>query len=769
MLLYTYYIIKMDPQAEEQKKRDEEKQTKLKIDEEIKKNAEGNNKDKNSYEHLFLQNVFNIHINIETNIPKSTPVLLTSSMFIQDDVSKDAEKVADFPLSEFPFFTTEIQYPPTLFQNLPREDILFFFFNKSFFKRSIMNLLTLAEIKTMIDTANKTAEEKENETQNGEYNIQIMLRILFSVVFPQKYDVFSSLDRLIKREPVASPPIFINPTYTYLSINKQVFTATRVVWLNDLFNHPLYKNVCFDFLNYKKWCDSEIKRSQKKTADLTQTLKKKLDKHNFEKDLRYVENLLKPKTTTSKISQKDTLNLTTIIRIIKKIDAFLKLGETDAFKKMATEIDNEFIYSNETEIMVEFQFPPYKVPLERDKGYWYLGFFEQIPEEKDKLKIVIYKSSNKTEKLFEFVEEKRLIKNYNVREPKINKIIKKLEDERQNPDYYDMLKLSNFNVSYSSGNVYQTINNFFINGWDVSKTKTNNIIFPFGDTPTEFNDNVDTFLKLFNDEKYVARYKNFPDETSDTQKTPIDVLVSTIVTLDQLISSSYIDNESLKFYKALVETAKELVKSTKFSKEYLKNATVNIKKKDDFKSYQDAESLIKSLEMLLDPQRESANNKLQNILISYSKNDVSKITFGQIMGVLEPCFYTFDCKPIENSRDKYWLTSYMNTSFQNINIGDLKKPQYEIYIHIDLVKGKLDAANVDKIKCEYKDIKLTDQFNRLFKKKRTRDWILQNYPYIDISEKSAAVPAVKPSRKGGKKKTRRLKNIYLRKTIKLQR
>jgi hypothetical protein len=747
---------------------DPEEEIKKKFNEEIEKNKQGDEKDKESYEHLFLQNISNIKINIETNVPNTKTFPLTSGFFIKNDESNN-DKKEDFPLSEYPFFTTEIKYPEMLLYKIPYEDILYFFFNKSFFKKSIMKLLSIDDI--IINSNDDNKNTNDDNQKNGEFNIQIMLRMLFTVFFPQKSDISSSFGKFIQKESNFKQISFPKKYYTYVSINSQIFTITRVVWLNDLFNHPLYKNVCMDYLNYIKWCDSESKRSEKKIKELEEIFNKNIKKQNIEKDLRYVNNLLTPKSSTSKISQKDTLNLNSILRTIKKIDAYLKLSNKDKFKDISKNIDDELIYSNETEIPIEFQLPG------DSDNFWYFGFLEQNSYNKDQVKIIVYQTNYKSEddKFFELTLEKRLLKNYNLREPEIEKILKKLEDEKENSLFYDSLIENNFQVDYTKKDPktlkYTNIDLFLRNGWKPIdyKTKSQNgfeRIFP-----SKYDK--DTFLKLFNEKKFISRYRGFPKDDYENKKDPLEILLSAIITLDDVISSNYIDNESLKFYKKLIEISKDLSTTIKFSKEYLKNKTIDIKKKEDFKSIEEAENLIKSIEELLEPKRESNNQNLQNILVNFSKNTNSVISFNLLINLISSCFYTFECKPINNLRDKQWLIPYINTSFQNINIGDFKKPNYEIYLHIDLVKGKLDDTNTSKIKCEYKDISLTDTFNELFSKKKNRYWLLKNHPFLDVSKTSSisqpTTLKVQPSkliRQGGKKTIKKLKKTKLHKTRK---
>lgn len=790
----------MDPDEEERKKEEEEEQERLKqekvreqntnasFSDKIKENEKGNDTDKESYEHLFLPKMTNILINIQTNIPNGKVFPITSSFLIQtDDPSEkeqNKEKMEQYPLSEFPFFTTEIKYPKDLIQKIPRKDILFFFFNKSFFKKNFMKLISMDEIKKIINSKapKNKYRAKEEETVNGEFNIQIMLKMLFTVVFPQKADISSSLDKFIKKDGSSVALLPQDYDYTFVSVGGQPYTITRVVWLNDLFNHPLYGKVCSNFITFKRWCDTEIKRSESKSGDLLENIMKILRKQNFEKDIRYVNNILSPKTgNVTRISQKDILNLNTILRTIRKLDAYVKIRDPAKFIKATQEIDNEFIFSNEVETQIEFQIPVGDLPPLRkdsDKDFWYSGFLEADPTNKNNFKIIIYMSPDKTVKLMELSVEQRFLINYNIREPpKIDKILRKLENEKKNKDYYDSLVANDFKVEYitkASSAVYTNdINSFINNGWaNISpprRVNGKNTIFPFTDMSIEAN--VDNFLKLFNDNVFVSRYKNFPDDdtdSSDTKKNPLDIVLSIITNLDEVISASYIDNESLKIYKKLIEISKELKKLRKFSKDYLKNKSIDIKKKDDFKSYEDADILIKSIEEILEPNRESTNQILQRMFINYSKNIQSGITFNSLMDLLEPCFNTFNCKPIENLRDSDFLLPYLNTSFHNINSNNFKKPQYEIYIHIDLVKGKLDTTNIGKIKCEYKDVSLTDQFNSLFRKKRVRNWILTNHPFLDVSKASTAAPAKKQAGRGGKKRSRKIKKFNLHKTIKLR-
>jgi len=60
------------------------------------------------------------------------------------------------------------------------------------------------------------------------------------------------------------------PTYTYVKIDGNEYTLMKLIWLNDIFNHPKYNKLVDEFINYKNWCTLKSKTIQKKLTIILQ-------------------------------------------------------------------------------------------------------------------------------------------------------------------------------------------------------------------------------------------------------------------------------------------------------------------------------------------------------------------------------------------------------------------------------------------------------------------------------------------------------------------
>jgi len=122
--------------------------------------------------------------------------------------------------------------------------IIQFFFDKDVFIKQLQNI-------------------RENENQNEHEtnliireNIMTMLYLLFPTGFPSQENIHNSYDILTMNESnhilSGISKIFKPVDYSYLKINGSIYTTSRVVWLNDLFNEPNFTNLLELYDIFKK-------------------------------------------------------------------------------------------------------------------------------------------------------------------------------------------------------------------------------------------------------------------------------------------------------------------------------------------------------------------------------------------------------------------------------------------------------------------------------------------------------------------------------------
>jgi hypothetical protein len=143
----------------------------------------------------------------------------------------------------------------------------------------------LANIKTN-EEKNK-AESSKVAAPIGAYeyaneNIMILLQTLFPNSFPILNNITESFKMMVLNAPLPftfknAIPEFLRVNsyksqfYSYLKIDGKIYTSTRLIWLNDIYNHPTYSALV---LKYKIF--NGAKKTQK--TKLEGELKKKRDK-----------------------------------------------------------------------------------------------------------------------------------------------------------------------------------------------------------------------------------------------------------------------------------------------------------------------------------------------------------------------------------------------------------------------------------------------------------------------------------------------------------
>lgn len=210
-----------------------------------------------------------INVMIDSGIPGIQPFKLTSSMLHHVDLKYGKSQ----KLSELPFFTKDIKYPMKQLYRLrgiSYKKILKFFFDKKYFEATIASSIGNNRIKTTKKTNKKTKKKIKNITQPviEEYNeiiinhnINAMMELLFPTIFPSMRNFSSSYDTYIannQKSDISFKGISYNK-FSYLKIDGKTYTVSKVTWLNDLLNNPVYKNFIDEFTSYRNWVEKESK------------------------------------------------------------------------------------------------------------------------------------------------------------------------------------------------------------------------------------------------------------------------------------------------------------------------------------------------------------------------------------------------------------------------------------------------------------------------------------------------------------------------------
>lgn len=229
-------------------------------------------------------NIYQMRINILTQIPNNKQFELTSQILVHGN-----KKL----LSSYPFFTDNKPFPKKL-QTMNYDDIVFFFFNKQNFttimkntnavKKTVKNYDTYKIPNLKKDTRKKRANNisELSPVQIKFENFTFMLQLLFPTTFPLANNIETSLSYLFMNDMEKIPfekrintntnevnvstlfssnktkyikfsPIKLNQNFSYFNLNQKIYTIAHVIWINDVMNHPIYRDVLLKYNIYEQW------------------------------------------------------------------------------------------------------------------------------------------------------------------------------------------------------------------------------------------------------------------------------------------------------------------------------------------------------------------------------------------------------------------------------------------------------------------------------------------------------------------------------------
>ena len=165
-----------------------------------------------------------LQITIHTNIPGKSAITFTK------DVLYHPEHTLNLT-SKYPYITGSVEYPTDKLTLMSYEHLVETFFNRNKF----INLISTSSNKSSPLVTNQEIFNK---------NILTMLEFLFPTKFFVANNLHKSFD-MVTHKP-SSNSILYNPfnrRYSYLKIDNKPYTITKVVWLNDILNHPEYRKL----------------------------------------------------------------------------------------------------------------------------------------------------------------------------------------------------------------------------------------------------------------------------------------------------------------------------------------------------------------------------------------------------------------------------------------------------------------------------------------------------------------------------------------------
>lgn len=228
-----------------------------------------------------------LKIYLFTNIrqPESRMVEFKRSLLHHPDLHS-----TDALLNQYPYFTFDVKYPLNKLLNLDYTDRVEFFFDKDKFSEGLVAYASESDILVRKNALGQLSVDKEaadeayykQRSVHIEHNIMAMLELLFPTRFPVINDLHTSFDTVMGKAHLK--PLILNPIvpkyYSYLKLD-HVYTFKKVMWINDLLNHPVYQKLLVQYMKYAQWHSEEkyklMKIIHKNYAHIGQALPRLFD------------------------------------------------------------------------------------------------------------------------------------------------------------------------------------------------------------------------------------------------------------------------------------------------------------------------------------------------------------------------------------------------------------------------------------------------------------------------------------------------------------
>ena len=221
------------------------------------------------------KNVKQLKIMIETNYEKE-PFPLTFSKIHNPIASRVPENVK---MSEYPYFTGDVAYPESVLKKKEYSELLRVFFDKNEF------------VDVIVKPAQKNGGDASDNKPNANTinkNIMIMLNLIFPTSYPSYDNIESSYNKYLTKTPSEMNFDFsvdkvmnslsssenlnedLKREYSYLKLTNGTYTVSEIVWLNDVLNEPVYRELVDKLIEYDEWAEE---RKETLQTDIDKSIK----------------------------------------------------------------------------------------------------------------------------------------------------------------------------------------------------------------------------------------------------------------------------------------------------------------------------------------------------------------------------------------------------------------------------------------------------------------------------------------------------------------
>ena len=617
-------------------------------------------------------------------------------------------------LQKYPFITDTLKYPYDDLKTKNYQYILEFFFNRGKFSSDLKKMINNNKIiqKELLELKTKTQNEQNAYKQMIlESNVMTMLRLLFPTSYPIMNNIRDSYS-ILTNQPESLEYI---SKFSYIKLNNKIYTLTNVVWLNDLMNNPIYNQLVTEIFKYITWGLNQREIIEEE------------DKVNLEKN----EKLLKSFDAEP---------------IIGKIDNAIADYESRGNNYYATEIRAHKTLKlaletkNDLDMTVIIQKHIYKVPrVFDDKTYWVLAERSSNSFFNDFVSLVPFYTSTKDAISIESINWGKTqviltLDNRNKAGAKNKELIKSIIKQINNG-----ISKTHFKGTVNKSN----------NGYIFTLNEDENIE-EFAKQLEQFKSEGITIKsnKSVELEKAFFRKRIIMENDENIEKDKNDKIfykISSILEAHNAIDRRFSEPLYTEWIRSIDTYYQSMIYINRFKEEYLKCydplmssaecIRLFVGDKTDWEKTQFREIMkpINGFKNYMSKVLKSQNSKLQNLIDNFGNNTDDKGLFNQLIVRI---YQTY----IENSninlqmKERLEIDDYLNTSISSMNFGDVSKPDYLMFLQLDLVEGEIDNTNIDKMKCMYgdKDLqnRLLDDILNYFNKK---PWELKSLPFFSIA------------------------------------
>lgn len=237
--------------------------------------------------------VIPLKINLLTNFQEEK---ITFEKNLLSSSEKDVnDSLKDTDLNKYPFICLEYEYPATIFSSKRYYEVIEILFDEN---SLISHLSSLNPIK--LNTESRADIMYKNTAINN--NVLHTLRAIFPTSFPVIDDIYTSLDHIGRYKTYSyisdltsnishtanriknSYTINDGNVFSYLTNNGNDYTFTKLFFVNDILNHPIYSKILKSYNKYYNYISGQddsysfFDKERKNYYNSIDSINKKIDK-----------------------------------------------------------------------------------------------------------------------------------------------------------------------------------------------------------------------------------------------------------------------------------------------------------------------------------------------------------------------------------------------------------------------------------------------------------------------------------------------------------